>query len=186
MPLGEMSWRRKICCVESLGSPEILSNCLMQKFFLEHRWNPREQGSWGQHGAHLGPVVPRWAPWWPHWTLLSGMSLNDTPQRKHVGTNPRIHLPLLYSTCVNLEKCSLQWRHNGHDSVSNHQPHDCLLNRLFRRRSKKALKLRVSGLCAGNSPETGEFPAQMVSNAKNVSIWWRHIESIKTTSIGRC
>ena len=32
---------------------------------------------------------------------------------------------------------SLQWRHNGHDSVSNHQPHDCLLNRLFRRRSKK-------------------------------------------------
>ena len=28
---------------------------------------------------------------------------------------------------------SLQWRHNGHDSVSNHQPPDCLLNRLFRR-----------------------------------------------------
>ena len=27
--------------------------------------------------------------------------------------------------------------HNGRDSVSNHQPHDCLLNRLFRRRSKK-------------------------------------------------
>ena len=32
---------------------------------------------------------------------------------------------------------SLQWLHNGRDSVSNHQPHDCLLNRLFRRRSKK-------------------------------------------------
>ena len=32
----------------------------------------------------------------------------------------------------------------------------------------------VTGLCAGNSPETGEFPAQMVSNAENVSIWWRH------------
>ena len=28
----------------------------------------------------------------------------------------------------------LQWRHNDHDGVSNHQPHDCLLNRLFRRR----------------------------------------------------
>ena len=41
---------------------------------------------------------------------------------------------------------SLQWRHNGHDSVSNHQPHDCLLNRLFRRRSKKTSKLRVTGL----------------------------------------
>ena len=25
-----------------------------------------------------------------------------------------------------------------------------------------------------NSPETGEFPAQMASNAENVSIWWRH------------
>ena len=32
---------------------------------------------------------------------------------------------------------TLRWRHNGRDSVSNHQPHDCLLNRLFRRRSKK-------------------------------------------------
>ena len=49
----------------------------------------------------------------------------------------------------------LQWRHNGHDSVSNHQPHDCLLNRLSRRRSKKTSKLRVTGLCAGNSPGTG-------------------------------
>ena len=26
---------------------------------------------------------------------------------------------------------SLRWRHNERDSVSNHQPHDCLLNRLF-------------------------------------------------------
>ena len=69
---------------------------------------------------------------------------------------------------------SLQWRHNGPDRVSNHQPHQCLLNRLFRRRSKKTSKLRVTGLCAGNSPETGEFPAQMASNAKKVSIWWHH------------
>ena len=47
---------------------------------------------------------------------------------------------------------SLHWRHNGHDGVSNHQPYGCLLNRLFRRRSKKTSKLRVTGLCAGNSP----------------------------------
>ena len=44
---------------------------------------------------------------------------------------------------------SLHWRHNGRDSVSNHQPHDCLLNRLFRRRSNKTPKLRVTGLCMG-------------------------------------
>ena len=69
---------------------------------------------------------------------------------------------------------TLRWHHNGGDSVSNNQPHDCLLNRLFRRRSKKTSKLRVTGLCAGNSPGTGEFPAQMASNAENVSIWWRH------------
>ena len=69
---------------------------------------------------------------------------------------------------------ALRWRHNGCDSVSNHQPHHCLLNRLLRRRSKKTSKLRVTGLCAGNSPGTGEFSAQMASNAKNVSIWWRH------------
>ena len=55
---------------------------------------------------------------------------------------------------------SLQWRHNGRDGGSNHQPHDCLLIRLFRRRSKKTSKLCVTGLCAGNSPVTGEFPAQ--------------------------
>ena len=69
---------------------------------------------------------------------------------------------------------SLRWRHNDHAGVSNHQPHGCLLNRLFRRKSKKTSKLRVTGLCAGNSPGTGEFPAQMASYAENVSIWWRH------------
>ena len=68
---------------------------------------------------------------------------------------------------------TLRWRHNGHDSLSNHQPHDCLLNHLFRRRSKKTSKLRVTGLCAGNSPMTGEFPAQRASNADDVSIWRR-------------
>ena len=69
---------------------------------------------------------------------------------------------------------ALRWRHNGHDCVLNHQPHHCLLNRLFGCRSKKTSKLRVTGLCVGNSPGTGEFPAQMACNAENVSIWWRH------------
>ena len=78
---------------------------------------------------------------------------------------------------------TLQWRHNGRDSVSNHQPHDCLLNRLFRHRSKQTSKLPVTGLCAGNSPGTGEFPAQMASYAENVSIWWRHHESLMRPSV---
>ena len=71
---------------------------------------------------------------------------------------------------------SFQWRHNERDGVSNHQPHDCLLNRLFRRKSKKTSKLRVISLGEGNSPVTGKFPAQRVNNAENDSIWWRHNE----------
>ena len=39
---------------------------------------------------------------------------------------------------------------------------------------KKISKLRITGLCAGNSSVPGEYPAQMASNAENVSIWWRH------------
>ena len=92
---------------------------------------------------------------------------------------------------------SLRCRHNGRDGVSNHQSHHCLLNRLFRRRSKKTSKLFVIGLCdrwpvnsphkwpvtrkcfhlmtsmllvtglwAGNSTGTSEFPAQLASNAE--------------------
>ena len=76
--------------------------------------------------------------------------------------------------CVSGGVYSLQWRHNGRDGVSNHQPYDCLLNSLFRRRSKKISKLCITGLCEGNSPVTGEFPAQWASNAENVSIWWHH------------
>ena len=64
----------------------------------------------------------------------------------------------------------LQWRHNGRDGVSNHQPHVCLFNRLFRHWRNNTSKLRVSDLCEGNSPMT----TQSASNAENVSIWWRH------------
>ena len=50
---------------------------------------------------------------------------------------------------VSITTMSLHWRHNDHDGVSNHQPHGCLLNHLFRRRSKKTPTLRVTGLCVG-------------------------------------
>ena len=80
----------------------------------------------------------------------------------------------LQCTPFTRKRNALLWRHNGRQGVSNHQPHDCLLSRLFRRRSKKTPKLRVTGLCAGNSPVTGEFPAQRASDAENIFIWWRH------------
>ena len=94
-----------------------------------------------------------------------------------ISSNFRIQLPIgcqhsRYRCCVRNQSVAnpLHWRHNGRDGVSNHQPHNCLLNGLFRRRSKKTSKLRATGLCA----VPGEFPAQMASNAENVSIWWRH------------
>ena len=58
----------------------------------------------------------------------------------------------LFGAAILQTSHTLQWRHNDHDSVSNHQPHGCLLNRLFRCRSKKTSKLHVTGLCVGNSP----------------------------------
>ena len=67
---------------------------------------------------------------------------------------------LISSTSLNFSRIMLciassmpvYWRHNDHDSVSNRQPYGCLLNRLFRRRSKKTSKFRVTGFCVGNSP----------------------------------
>ena len=70
----------------------------------------------------------------------------------------------------------LQSCHNERYDVSNHRRLDCLLTCLFRRRSQKISKLRVIGLCEGNPPVTGEVPAQRVSNAEKISIWWRHHE----------
>ena len=116
-----------------------------------------------------------WLPRWrlPQWSQLnSEIFFQTNPTRKHAtmsdgtssyGVATWQHLP-----------SALRWRHNGYDSVLNHRRLDCLLNRLFRRRSKKASKLRVTGLCEGNSPVTGEFPSQRARNAENVSIWWRH------------
>ena len=126
--------------------------------------------TWGPPGScrpQMGPIL---APW----TVLSGNTL---------GLVTHIYVSLNYLV-IDSSKFShlfiwnadgsLQWSHNERDGVSNHQRLDCLLNRLFSRRSKKTSKLRVTGLCEGNSPLTGAFPAQRASQAENVSIWWRH------------
>ena len=59
---------------------------------------------------------------------------------------------------------TLQWHHNEHDGVSNHQPHDCLLNRLFRHRWKKTSKLAfLRGIhwWLVNSPHKGPVTQKM-------------------------
>ena len=76
--------------------------------------------------------------------------------------------------CVCVSSMRSKRHHNECDGISNHWRFDCLLNCLFRHRSVKISKLRVSGLCQGNPPVTSGFPLQGASNAENVSIWWHH------------
>ena len=96
------------------------------------------------------------------------------PQGSHKVSYQPVDLTIFHAQ--EIQAVPLQWRHNERDGISNHDPHDCLLNRFFRRRSKTTSKLRVTGLCVWNSPVTGEFPGQRASNAENFSIGWRHHE----------
>ena len=71
----------------------------------------------------------------------------------------------------------LHWHHNERNGISNRRCPDCLLNHLFRCRSKKTSMLCITGPCEGNSLATGEFSAQRASDVENVSIWWHHHEN---------
>ena len=109
-----------------------------------------------KNGGHFGQALRcLYTVWrWTNYHLfvcrtpLSG--LRNLPQRESLQITPN-----LANSYVELTECivlqSLRWRHNERDGVSNHQHHDCLLNLLFRHRSKKTSKLRVIGLCEGNS-----------------------------------
>ena len=92
---------------------------------------------------------------------------NNTLTLQVYGT--RICLQISYHLTVSYH--SLPWRHDRREGVSNYQRHRCLLNRLFRQRSKKTSKFRVTGLCVGNSPVTGT----KASDAELwCFLWWRH------------
>ena len=85
-----------------------------------------------------------------HWLWISIMYVTF---QGHMSMHYILHFAVANKWC-NGTHCvwnilSLQWRHNERDGISNHQPHECLLNRLFGRRSRKTSKLRVTGLCVG-------------------------------------
>ena len=72
---------------------------------------------------------------------------------------------------------SLHRRHRERNGVSNHRRLDCLLHRLFRRRSKKTSKLRVTGVCEGNPSVTDGFPHKGPVTRKMFSFdEWRHYD----------
>ena len=121
----------------------------MQPFILARRIKLTSSG--------IGAVPNLWQSWFTACRSISG------PLPRHLVYISRKGSAL-----------TLQWRHTWGDGVSNHQHGHCLLNRLLRRRSKQISNFRITGLCEGNSPVTGEFPAQLASNARNVTIWWLH------------
>ena len=79
----------------------------------------------------------------------------------------------VYTICSVSDYRSLQWRHNGHDSVPK-TPASRLLTQLFiQTQIEGNIKAPRHWPLWGNSPGTGEFRAQMASYAENVSIWLR-------------
>ena len=145
-------------------------------------WQYTIIGSLSAHGE-ITPLVIKWrrVPMWVgasidgeiygrRWVLYGWK-----PSQRRIDT---IVVACLVNDACRLavipEATSSQWRHNGRDGVSFHQPPHCLLNRLFRHRWNKKSKARVTGFCEGNSPVTSEFTAQRASNEENVSIWLRH------------
>ena len=63
----------------------------------------------------------------------------------------------------------MQWHHNELNGVSNHPASRLFAQPFVQAQIKEKSKLRVTGLCEGNSPVTGEFPTQRASNKENVS-----------------
>ena len=81
-----------------------------------------------------------------------------------------------------IKNCTLRWRHNGRDSVSNRQPHDCLLNRFSQTQVKENINaLRHWPLCGEftgdrwiprtNGQSRGKCFHLMTSSWRKYS-WW--------------
>ena len=116
--------------------------------FWTNRWLA---GDLSRHGAH---VTTLW--YYMSWPLQKyKISNNMNLQELRVG--------YVMPFCGYF---ALQWRHNDRGGVSNHQPHGCLLNRLFMRRSKETSKLRVTGLCTRNSPGPVNSPHKRLVTRK--------------------
>ena len=82
--------------------------------------------------------------------LLSQLS-NSKEIRRLYGPVSGIYIFTFFNQGHSRISIALQWRHNECNGISNHQPHDCLLNRLF----KVQIKENIKALC--HWPLWGEF-----------------------------
>ena len=79
-------------------------------------------------------------------TYLARVYISFAPLQLVISWSPHIFAIITQLLAWHMQE-TLQWRHNERNSSSNHRCHYCLLKRFFMRRSKKASKLRVTGLC---------------------------------------
>ena len=77
--------------------------------------------------------------------------------------------------------CLLQWRHMRASQITSvSMVCSSVCSGADQRKHQSSPSLAFEG----NSPMTGEFLLQRASNAKNVSIWWRH--HVMTTLVVQC
>ena len=119
-----------------------------------HEAAPGQTGCWKRHLAGENVVAPEVAAIDIEVgimaTLISNVAMVSWIQTRHMPAQAHVSWqPCLVSVGFRNTGGSLQWRHNEHHGVSNHQLHDSVLMRSFRRRSKKTSKLRVTGVYEG-------------------------------------
>ena len=105
--------------------------------------------------AFLGSLGSHWDNYTiiHYYTWADEKTLNDMG-KSMIGTEKLLKQSKAQHNRIRISRnVALQWRHKGRDSVWNHQPHGCLLNRLFRRRSKK--------LAPRHWPLCGEFTGDL-------------------------
>ena len=127
--------------VQNYGTPNSIERAVMHKAWKIHHWkkndftswhhhdwggqymptniiHPCYQGSWGQHGVHLGTTGPRWAPCWPHepccrgWYFRSSTLVNPDLKRHSVACRDVFSWPEQLSGCNKERQCiplNLSW-----------------------------------------------------------------------------
>ena len=110
-------------------------------------------------------TMPQWINIVPTYALAPNTQSLNLPTTGKYWLQSERHFP-----------STLQWRHNDSECVSIAGASIVYSFVCSGEDWKETSKLRVTGLCEGNSPVSGEFPSKRASNAENDFTWWRHNE----------